>query len=125
MRIYPTSHSCPQDIRVIQRKEPIKHTQAALTINTMFMVAAGRRPDSVHAYRVQDLNTASRCAAAAAGRVPTTTTTARGAASPESGACSDPENYLVWDGIHLTDAAYRAFADGWLNGTYCSPGILH
>jgi lysophospholipase L1-like esterase len=45
--------------------------------------------------------------------------------TPESGACSDPENYLVWDGIHLTDAAYRAIADGWLNGTYCSPGILH
>lgn len=39
--------------------------------------------------------------------------------------CGDPENYLVWDGIHLTDAAYRAIADGWLNGTYCSPGILH
>ncbi|CAL4965998.1 unnamed protein product [Urochloa decumbens] len=39
-------------------------------------------------------------------------------------ACSDPEKHLVWDGIHLTDAAYRAVADGWLNGTYCSPGIL-
>ncbi|KAL6626956.1 hypothetical protein ACP70R_030682 [Stipagrostis hirtigluma subsp. patula] len=44
---------------------------------------------------------------------------------PGSSACGDPENYLVWDGIHLTDAAYRAIADGWLNGSYCSPGILH
>ncbi|WVZ72787.1 LOW QUALITY PROTEIN: hypothetical protein U9M48_021194 [Paspalum notatum var. saurae] len=42
-----------------------------------------------------------------------------------SGACGDPENYLVWDGIHLTDAAYRSIADGWLDGAYCSPGILH
>ncbi|GJN06430.1 hypothetical protein PR202_ga24159 [Eleusine coracana subsp. coracana] len=41
---------------------------------------------------------------------------------PESSACDDPENYLVWDGIHLTDAAYNAIADGWLDGTYCSPG---
>ncbi|TVU22861.1 hypothetical protein EJB05_32582 [Eragrostis curvula] len=43
----------------------------------------------------------------------------------QSSACGDPENYLVWDGIHLTDAAYSAIATGWLNGTYCSPGILH
>ena len=40
-------------------------------------------------------------------------------------ACGDPEKHLVWDGIHLTDAAYRAVADGWLNAAYCSPGILH
>ncbi|PAN32900.1 hypothetical protein GQ55_5G525600 [Panicum hallii var. hallii] len=40
-------------------------------------------------------------------------------------ACGDPEKYLVWDGVHLTDAAYRAVAGGWLRGTYCSPGILH
>lgn len=40
-------------------------------------------------------------------------------------ACGDPENYLVWDGVHLTDAAYRSIAGGWLSGTYCSPGILH
>ncbi|XP_015691735.2 GDSL esterase/lipase At5g45910-like [Oryza brachyantha] len=40
-------------------------------------------------------------------------------------ACGDPENYLVWDGIHLTEAAYRSIADGWLRGPYCSPAILH
>ncbi|CAL4952348.1 unnamed protein product [Urochloa decumbens] len=39
--------------------------------------------------------------------------------------CGDPEKYLVWDGVHLTDAAYRSIAGGWLDGTYCSPGILH
>lgn len=41
-----------------------------------------------------------------------------------SSACGDPDKYLVWDGIHLTEAAYRSIADGWLKGTYCSPGIL-
>ncbi|XP_006654152.1 GDSL esterase/lipase At5g45910-like [Oryza brachyantha] len=42
-----------------------------------------------------------------------------------SSACSDPANYLIWDGIHLTEAAYRSIADGWLNGPYCNPPILH
>lgn len=42
-----------------------------------------------------------------------------------SSACGDPENYLVWDGIHLTEAAYRSIANGWLKGPYCSPAILH
>ncbi|CAL4958947.1 unnamed protein product [Urochloa decumbens] len=36
-------------------------------------------------------------------------------------ACGDPEKYLVWDGVHLTDAAYGSIAGGWLDGTYCSP----
>ncbi|RCV25234.1 hypothetical protein SEVIR_5G148500v4 [Setaria viridis] len=40
-------------------------------------------------------------------------------------ACGDPEKYLAWDGVHLTDAAYGSIAGGWLDGTYCSPGILH
>ncbi|KAL5202185.1 hypothetical protein ABZP36_013137 [Zizania latifolia] len=42
-----------------------------------------------------------------------------------SSACSDPGNYLIWDGIHLTEAAYRSIADGWLKGPYCNPPILH
>ncbi|GJN35783.1 hypothetical protein PR202_gb24590 [Eleusine coracana subsp. coracana] len=42
-----------------------------------------------------------------------------------SSACADPGNYLIWDGIHLTEAAYRSIADGWLKGTYCNPAILH
>ncbi|KAF7035785.1 hypothetical protein CFC21_046584 [Triticum aestivum] len=42
-----------------------------------------------------------------------------------SSACKDPENYLNWDGIHLTEAAYRSIAYGWLTGPYCVPAILH
>jgi hypothetical protein len=41
-----------------------------------------------------------------------------------SSPCPDPQNYLIWDGIHLTEAAYRSIADGWLKGPYCSPAIL-
>ncbi|KAG0517360.1 hypothetical protein BDA96_09G082700 [Sorghum bicolor] len=40
-------------------------------------------------------------------------------------ACTDPGNYLIWDGIHLTEAAYRSIADGWLKGPYCNPPIQH
>ncbi|KAK1693763.1 hypothetical protein QYE76_010460 [Lolium multiflorum] len=40
-------------------------------------------------------------------------------------ACSDPQNYLIWDGIHLTEAAYRSIANGWLKGPYATPRILH
>ncbi|KAJ3683063.1 hypothetical protein LUZ60_013290 [Juncus effusus] len=40
-------------------------------------------------------------------------------------ACSTPAKYLSWDGIHLTEAAYRQIANGWLNGPYSSPPILH
>jgi hypothetical protein len=29
--------------------------------------------------------------------------------------CSDPAAYVRWDGIHMTQAAYRKVADGWLN----------
>ncbi|TVU22878.1 hypothetical protein EJB05_32599 [Eragrostis curvula] len=39
-------------------------------------------------------------------------------------ACSDPSKYVNWDGIHLTEAANRHIADGWLNGTYAHPPIL-
>ncbi|CAM0957380.1 unnamed protein product [Alopecurus aequalis] len=42
-----------------------------------------------------------------------------------SSACSDPQNYLIWDGIHLTEAAYRSIANGWLKGPYATPRILH
>ena len=40
-------------------------------------------------------------------------------------ACSNPAAHLSWDGIHLTEAAYKQITDGWLNGPYCSPAILH
>ncbi|KAL6865227.1 hypothetical protein ACP4OV_016378 [Aristida adscensionis] len=40
-------------------------------------------------------------------------------------ACANPGDYLIWDGIHLTEAAYRSIADGWLKGPYCNPPIQH
>ncbi|KAJ4757288.1 GDSL esterase/lipase [Rhynchospora pubera] len=40
-------------------------------------------------------------------------------------ACSNPSKYLSWDGIHLTEAAYRQITNGWLKGPYASPPILH
>jgi hypothetical protein len=40
-------------------------------------------------------------------------------------ACSNPAAHLSWDGIHLTEAAYKQITDGWLSGAYCSPAILH
>jgi hypothetical protein len=39
--------------------------------------------------------------------------------------CASPASHLSWDGIHLTEAAYKRITDGWLNGPYCSPPILH
>ncbi|CAL4952353.1 unnamed protein product [Urochloa decumbens] len=39
-------------------------------------------------------------------------------------ACADPSAYVNWDGIHLTEAAYRRIADGWLRGPYAHPPIL-
>jgi phospholipase/lecithinase/hemolysin len=39
-------------------------------------------------------------------------------------ACSDPSAYVNWDGIHLTEAANRRVADGWLRGPYAHPPIL-
>ncbi|NP_001150078.1 GDSL esterase/lipase At5g45910 [Zea mays] len=38
--------------------------------------------------------------------------------------CSNPSSYVSWDGIHMTEAAYRKVADGWLNGPYAQPPIL-
>jgi hypothetical protein len=39
-------------------------------------------------------------------------------------ACSNPAAHLSWDGIHLTEAAYKQITDGWLNGPYCRPAIV-
>lgn len=35
--------------------------------------------------------------------------------------CSDPSKYVNWDGVHLTEAAYRLLADGLLKGPYAIP----
>ncbi|XP_051204711.1 GDSL esterase/lipase At5g45910 [Lolium perenne] len=40
-------------------------------------------------------------------------------------ACASPASHLSWDGIHLTEAAYKKITDGWLNGAFCHPAILH
>jgi hypothetical protein len=39
--------------------------------------------------------------------------------------CEDPSVYLHWDGIHLTEAAYKYIVDGWLDGVYSYPSILN
>ncbi|KAJ4752376.1 GDSL esterase/lipase [Rhynchospora pubera] len=43
---------------------------------------------------------------------------------PGVSACSNPSTYINWDGIHLTEAAYRTIATGWLKGPYAHPPIL-
>ncbi|XP_078153442.1 GDSL esterase/lipase At1g28600-like [Carex rostrata] len=37
--------------------------------------------------------------------------------------CSDPSKYASWDGLHMTEAAYKAIAHGVLRGSYSSPSI--
>ncbi|TVU46913.1 hypothetical protein EJB05_06486, partial [Eragrostis curvula] len=38
--------------------------------------------------------------------------------------CPDPSKHVSWDGIHLTEAAYRFVARGVLEGPYAEPSIL-
>ncbi|KAK1285849.1 GDSL esterase/lipase [Acorus calamus] len=44
--------------------------------------------------------------------------------SPDSILCSDPSEYVNWDGIHLTEAAYRTIADGLIKGPYSTPPLM-
>ncbi|KAG1346436.1 putative GDSL esterase/lipase [Cocos nucifera] len=37
--------------------------------------------------------------------------------------CNDPSKYVCWDGIHLTEAAYKTIARGLLEGPYTTPPI--
>lgn len=37
--------------------------------------------------------------------------------------CDDPSKYVSWDGIHLTEAAYRIIANSLLEGPYTNPQI--
>ncbi|KAL8056571.1 hypothetical protein ABFX02_04G127200 [Erythranthe guttata] len=41
--------------------------------------------------------------------------------SPSSSSCSNPYEYINWDGAHLTEAVYKVLTDSFLNGTFCSP----
>ncbi|XP_074585030.1 GDSL esterase/lipase At1g28600-like [Curcuma longa] len=38
--------------------------------------------------------------------------------------CSDISAHVSWDGLHMTEAAHRIIAQGWLNGPYVNPPIL-
>ncbi|KAL6911539.1 hypothetical protein ACP4OV_000344 [Aristida adscensionis] len=62
------------------------------------------------------------CCGGGGGRYNFNTSTVCGA--PGSSACRDPSAYVNWDGIHLTEAASRRIADGWLKGPYAHPPIL-
>ncbi|RID46250.1 hypothetical protein BRARA_I02930 [Brassica rapa] len=35
--------------------------------------------------------------------------------------CNDPSKYVNWDGIHMTEAAYKWIAEGLLKGPYATP----
>jgi phospholipase/lecithinase/hemolysin len=39
---------------------------------------------------------------------------------PGAARCRDPAARLFWDGVHLTEAAYRHIAAGWLNSIKAS-----
>nr|XP_016448889.1 PREDICTED: GDSL esterase/lipase At1g28600-like [Nicotiana tabacum] len=41
--------------------------------------------------------------------------------SPLSNVCNNPSSYVSWDGVHLTEAAYRLIAKGLLQGPYAIP----
>ncbi|KAI4296887.1 hypothetical protein L6164_036806 [Bauhinia variegata] len=42
---------------------------------------------------------------------------------PGLAACDDPSQYISWDGVHLTEAAYEWIAKGLSDGTYTVPRI--
>ena len=40
---------------------------------------------------------------------------------PSVTACSNPSEYINWDGVHLTEAMYKVVADMFLNGNLSNP----
>ncbi|GJV90078.1 GDSL esterase/lipase-like protein [Tanacetum coccineum] len=42
-------------------------------------------------------------------------------ADPSSTTCDDPDTYANWDGLHLTEAAYRVIYKSLFQGTYTTP----
>ncbi|KAM3700473.1 hypothetical protein ACB098_05G099300 [Castanea mollissima] len=42
---------------------------------------------------------------------------------PSVSVCDDPSKYVSWDGVHLTEAAYRWITNGLLEGPYTIPQI--
>ncbi|XP_010912671.3 GDSL esterase/lipase At1g31550 [Elaeis guineensis] len=45
--------------------------------------------------------------------------------NPGSNVCADPSSYVTWDGMHMTEAAYRKIATGLLEGPNAVPPILN
>ncbi|KAL8141999.1 hypothetical protein V2J09_015031 [Rumex salicifolius] len=43
--------------------------------------------------------------------------------SPSASACTDPKEYINWDGVHLTEAMYEAVSDRFLHGPSCRPSF--
>ncbi|PKU82091.1 GDSL esterase/lipase [Dendrobium catenatum] len=43
--------------------------------------------------------------------------------SENSTVCGDPSTYLSWDGLHFTEATYKAIAKGILEGPFADPSI--
>ncbi|KAI3454956.1 hypothetical protein Pfo_011619 [Paulownia fortunei] len=41
--------------------------------------------------------------------------------SPWSTSCTNPSQYINWDGAHFTEAVYKVIANSFFNGSYCSP----
>ena len=41
-----------------------------------------------------------------------------------SKACNDPCAHVNWDGIHLTEAAYRHIAKGLISGPFSTPPLV-
>ncbi|RDX75056.1 GDSL esterase/lipase, partial [Mucuna pruriens] len=41
--------------------------------------------------------------------------------NPNVIACDDPSQYIGWDGVHLTEAAYKLITEGLINGPYSLP----
>ncbi|XWS60324.1 hypothetical protein CRYUN_Cryun07bG0026300 [Craigia yunnanensis] len=41
--------------------------------------------------------------------------------NPSVNACSNPSEYINWDGVHLTEAMYKVVADMFLNGNLSNP----
>ena len=42
---------------------------------------------------------------------------------PPSSVCDDPSLYVNWDGLHLTEAAYKWISKGLLQGPYSTPNF--
>lgn len=43
--------------------------------------------------------------------------------SSTSTSCPNPSEYINWDGVHLTEAMYKAVANLFINGTFCHPSF--